>query len=288
MTSLFVNRLTTLDFSYFCPVRGLVGETWIVDAILTGELNDQGMVFDFGHVKKQIKSLLDALSDHKLLIPVLHSDIEVVVTGDRIVVQLFSSRGAYIECKAPAKAVFLIDADVITPDTVTPILERALINMLPDNVSRISLQLYPEAIDGAYYHYSHGLKKHSGDCQRIAHGHRSKIIITVDGIRSCELESVWSKRWQDIYIATEEDLLETYNKDNYIYHRFGYTSTQGYFELTIESIYCYFINTDSTVELLAEHAARRLAAENSGSEIQVTAYEGLDKGAISKIACHKV
>ncbi|MET4693210.1 6-carboxytetrahydropterin synthase [Endozoicomonas lisbonensis] len=283
MTALFVNQLTTLDFSFLSPERGVVGETWLADVVLYGDLDEQGMVFDFGHVKKQVKASLDFLADHRLLVPVAHSSIQVNSTGDRLDVTMDSSAVGTINCKAPAQAMLLVDAEQITTDVLTPILEKALLSELPDNVKNVKLRLYSESIEGAYYHYSHGLKKHLGDCQRIAHGHRSAIQIHVNGERDQLLEKGWAKKWHDIYIATTEDLLDCFEQNGHRYNRFGYTSDQGYFELTIAEHLCYLIDTDTTVELLAQHIAAEISkALPDNSDLQVTAYEGLNKGSIAR------
>ena len=283
MTALFVNQLTTLDFSFLCPERGVVGETWLADVTLYGDLDEQGMVFDFGHVKKQVKASLDYLADHRLLVPVANPSIEVESNQDRLDVTMTSAKTGLLNCKAPAQAILLVDSEQITTEGLTPVLEKALLSELPDNVTAVKLKLYSESIDGDYYHYSHGLKKHLGDCQRIAHGHRSAIQIHVNGHRETALEKQWATLWQDIYLATREDLLNQFEKAGRLFNQFGYTSDQGYFELTIASDLCYLIETDTTVELLAQHIASTIAETlPENSEIQVTAYEGFNKGAIAK------
>lgn len=66
---LFVRDLTVIDASYLCEARGMVGESWILDVVMSGELNEMSMVLDFSRVKKQIKQIVDEYVDHRLIVP---------------------------------------------------------------------------------------------------------------------------------------------------------------------------------------------------------------------------
>jgi hypothetical protein len=110
----------------------------------------------------------------------------------------FSSKQGDYFLQSPLSAFAKIDAKQIDIASVTTHLTTIILAELPKNVQGLTLNLRPEKIDGAYYHYTHGLKLHDGNCQRIAHGHRSKIHIYKNGQRSVALEEVWSLRWQDI------------------------------------------------------------------------------------------
>src|SRR5690606_35075017 len=138
-----------------------------------------------------------------------------------------------------------------------------------DSVETLALSFETETIDGAYYHYSHGLKKHAGNCQRIAHGHRSRIEVFSNGERSPEQESLWAERWRDIYIGTHEDLDDKPVINGVDYYTFTYRAAQGDFSLTLPRRCCYLIDADSTVENLAQHILATTAREQPGQSWRV-------------------
>lgn len=284
---LFVNDLTVIDFSYLCTKRGMVGESWIVDLTLHGELDEQNMVLDFGKVKKQVKRIIDDTVDHKLVIPseFSGSKIEHVENTDYIRVEFIDDVGQRIAISSPQDAYCFIDSSDITMDDVITHLASVIKPQLPDNVKKVELSLRPEEISGFYYHYTHGLKKHDGNCQRIAHGHRSKIQIFENGMKSPRLEKLYSSRWEDIYVATSEDEVNA-NELELItatasQRAFKYESSQGKFEIALESNRIYVMPIDSTVELIAQYLAEKLKSENPNNEYRVVAYEGVAKGAIA-------
>ncbi len=286
MTRLFVNRLTVIDCSYLDPDRGLLGESWLVDLELEGSLDDQGMVVDFGLVKRRVKQTIDERFDHRLLLPGRYPGIRIEDADGRRLVHFIDHKGFEILHRSPTDAVCAIDAETVTPEALERAITAVLAPQLPRNVAQVRVRIRAELIDGAFYRYSHGLQHHDGNCQRIAHGHRSRIEILRDGARSPALETVWATRWRDCYIATRSHLQAELTRGGIAYLRFGYEGSQGRFELELPRSRCYLIDHESTVENLACHVAERLGADEPGHQLLVRAFEGVDKGAVASAGPH--
>ncbi len=280
MQALFVDNLTVIDFAYFHPKRGIVGESLILDVELFGELNEEGMLFDFSFVKKRIKSCVDNLVDHKLLIARQQANVTIEETPQQLHLSLTTEDGDRFEHISPHQAVYLIDSESVTAKSIADVIRDEIKSILPDNVTKIELNLRPEDIKGDFYHYSHGLKKHFGDCQRIAHGHRSVIEVWENDQFSTKWSSHIAELWQDIYLATKEDIKSEQVIDGIDYWQFEYHANQGLFQLTIAKHRCYLIETDTTVELIADYLANYLKNQSPASTFKVKAFEGVDKGAI--------
>lgn len=287
---LFVKDLTVIDSSYLCPNRGVVGQSWIVDVVLHGQLDQQSMVLDFGQVKKRLKAIIDEEVDHKLLVPAEHCATSVI-QGDHDMrwLDFASAGGIHLYC--PAQGLALLATDSITARSVTDYLAGIIPRYLPSNIVKIELALREEDINSACYHYTHGLKKHDGNCQRIAHGHRSMIEVWHAGVRSELFEQRWAERWQDIYLASVEDRTQLKDMhrseaagkvDEQTHYGFSYVSGQGLFELIMPRSAVELIDTDTTVECLAEYLLRETKRwpEVTGP-ITIYAYEGVGKGAIA-------
>lgn len=278
MSTLFVEHLTVIDCAYLDAARGLVGQSWIVDVELEGDLDRQSMVLDFGEVKRRLKRAIDSGLDHTLIVPVQSPELSLAHAGDISELQFRSALGAY-EHRSPTLAITPVDAAAIDEAAVTAHLRTSLAPILPPNVARLDLRLRTEVIDGASYQYVHGLKKHAGQCQRIAHGHRSRIEMRVDGTRDAALEQDIASAWADIYLGTREDLVARANGEL----RFAYSAPEGRFELALPEAHAELLDADTTVERIAEHLAWVGAARLPGKTVEVRAYEGVMKGAVGRI-----
>ncbi len=278
MTCLFVEQLTVIDCAYLDAVRGLVGQSWIVDIELEGALDEQSMVLDFGAVKKRLKRAIDDSADHRLLVPLQDPRLRLQqLPGDMVALRYDAASGA-IDHRSPALALALIDATIITPEAVANDLQPLLQDAVPATVSALRLTLRQEHIEGASYHYVHGLKKHDGACQRIAHGHRSRLEVRIDGQRDPGLEQLIATHWTDIYLGTRSDVIA--HREGRLH--FAYAAREGHYELTLPESRCDLLDGDTTVEAIAGHLATRLAALRPGCPLEVRAYEGVMKGAIAR------
>ena len=104
-----------------------------------------------------------------------------------------------------------------------------------------------------------------------------------------ESQQYWADRWADIYIATREDEIAYSDRklkgqvsNEADYYCFAYESSQGYFELLIPKSECEVIETDSTVECLAQYLLEEQKKRTPDGVCQVIAYEGVGKGATVK------
>lgn len=273
---LFVDNLTHVDFSYLHPQRGLMGESWEAQLILEGKLDAQGMICDFGVVKKRIKTWLDANLDHMLVVAEGMPALKINQGNGQTQVHWTYPSGEMFECSAPDQAIALLPIAEIQQQAVARWCEDQLLALFPEQVEVIQVIFVAEQIDTAFYHYSHGLQQHTGNCQRIAHGHRSKIQIRVDHKRRQDLEQYWSQQFEDIYLGSREHLVR--ESDEHM--TFSYIAPQGAFELVLPSQRCYLMDTETTVEQIAQHLADQVREEFPASHIEVRAYEGVGKGAI--------
>ncbi|MCI5050050.1 MAG: 6-carboxytetrahydropterin synthase [Rickettsiales bacterium] len=278
---LFVDNLTVIDCSYLHPKYGVEGESWICDVVLTGKLDEQSMVMDFGHVKKQIKRAIDASVDHALLVP-MKSDYLSWEVGAQPTLKWQLKGGGAVTHSSPEEALCRLDAEEISIESVTRFLEQHLMDVVQDTVEKVEVTLRTENIEGPYYHYSHGLKKHDGNCQRIAHGHRSKIEVWRDGELDKRSMEMIANAWHHIYVVSEDDITEQQSVGGVEMVLSSYQSEQGAFSLTVPSSLCAIIPCDSTVECIAEYWLHRLSEKTPDATFIVKAYEGVQKGAIAR------
>ncbi|QEM91005.1 isocitrate dehydrogenase [Kosakonia radicincitans] len=286
---LFVNNLTVVDCSILNPETGMVGDSFIVDVILEGGLNSEGMVMDFSLVKKTVKRKLDNMADHVLIVPVANNNININQSGLNVDVALLLP-GGLTKCfiSGPAESFLLINAPAVSQEGLEQLLEKHLMPELPTEIKGIKVKLRREAIIGESYQYSHGLKKHSGNCQRIAHGHRSAIYIYVDGQRNQHWENYWGGKWNNCYLVTEEDIspVEHLSPRARAYWHQGliassYRGSQGYFEAMTLKGDTDILPCDTTVESLALFIKSTMHSFLPDAAIEVHAFEGVGKGAIA-------
>lgn len=271
---LFVEHLTVIDSAYLHAEHGIVGESWIVDVALLGDLDPQSMVMDFAHVKKQLKAALDNSLDHTLIVPAQSPNLKII-EGESLTLDFTFGNGETLQHVSPKEAVTLVPMAEIRNDLLQQWVQQKLMAVVPSNVTNVEVTLRHEDETPPHYHYAHGLKKHDGNCQRIAHGHRSRIAVWENGTRSEKLEKHIAQQWAHAYLVTNSDVTGNEGANTVL----AYTSAQGRFRLSYPTARCHFMETDSTIECIAAHLAGMLKMQSPANSYKVRAYEGVHKGA---------
>ena len=206
---LFIKELDILDCAIFCEKHGIIGSSWHVNIEIEGELDENGFVYDFSHTKKLVKETLKKTLDHALIIPSNHDSISLE-TIDGITNLSISQNAESWTYTAPKAAIFQVDSKTVNAETVAIAAERAVLANLPKTVKDVKIELVEETItdNSPVFRYTHGLPNHQGLCQRLFHGHRSKIIVLENGEKSLEKEMLIAKEWfgQNIHIAEPSQL----------------------------------------------------------------------------------
>ncbi|CAN0522149.1 unnamed protein product, partial [Ectocarpus sp. 12 AP-2014] len=224
--------------------------------------------------KPWIKRTLDDGLDHTLLVPTQAPGISVTDCPEGI--RIRTTTPYPMDVRGPKEAFSLLPWHSITLEAVAEHLSHQLTEQRPTNVDRVTLILSEEAIDGAAYGYSHGLKRHAGNCQRIAHGHRSRLHIWQQNTRQPQLEQQWASWLDNRYLLEQADIAEQSHETLTC----RYQAAQGTFSLTLPQRLCTVLPGPTTVENIAVWLAEEVATK-SNTATRIQAFEGVNKGAIA-------
>lgn len=269
--SLFLRRFTILDFARVVD-GDFHGESVYVDAELHGQLDHRGFLMDFGPVKKLLKAVVDDCLDHRLAV-----DSRATVFGDDGRVRVEGSGWSY---EAPAEAFALIDGCPGVDRNLEEVLRREALEKMPANIRelRFHLQHDPSLEQAPSYRYTHGLKLHEGNCQRLLHGHRNVIEVEIDGSSDPGRARWLADRFADAHFVCRNDLSEAGSSAVV-----SYSAPQGEFAALMPAQRIEALDCEPSVENIAAHALLLLLNRSEipkGSTLTVRAFEGLHKGAV--------
>lgn len=301
--SLFYQNVTVLDYAYWDNDLGPQGNSYIVNVEFFGKCDKHGILYDFSFAKNKVKEIIDRQCDHRMIIP----KGSVSYKGNRgfISKMIENYNNQLFEYSAPEDAFCEVIDSVVNKDSLIALIKNRVMNEMPKNIENIELELLEEKnCDGSiFFNYTHGLKEHLGNCQRLFHGHKNTIKVLVDNKRRKDLEkrlvedyllggakTVHFVYWENV--VNKKELLKIISEDGPINKVGGkyknlpsvqikYRGTQGEFQASLPGDLAFFIPIESTVENLSRYFAdivRGMVDKNN--QVTVHAFEGIGKGAI--------
>ncbi len=296
--SLFYDHVTVLDYAYLDDHRGPVGNSLIVDVEFIGKTDHEGILYDFSYAKKKVKEIIDRDCDHRLVVP---KGLLKTKGNYSELNYTFGFNNDALNYKAPNQAFCEIPHSYVSYENLKSYLEEVILKEMPKNVLAIKLKFREEvnADNNVYFHYTHGLKDHYGNCQRLIHGHRSTLKVLINGVRSAAAEedlcfNYFSQNIHFVFwenVVNKDEIMKAMKEkkvvgrlDNVSSVHLKYKGNQGNFEMTIPAFCCYILQVETTVENLAIHFGHLVKSKlNKNDQVQAFGYEGIAKGAISTL-----
>lgn len=296
--SLFYKNVTVLDYAYLDDHRGVVGDALKVHVEFVGKTDEEGVVYDFSYAKKKVKEIIDRDCDHRLCVP--KNLVEKVGANRLKFTYTFGLSDMPMTYECPAEGICELPSFHVNKATIATHLENLILAEMPETVSAIKITLEDEDLpEGkASFHYTHGLKEHYGNCQRLFHGHKNTVDVFVNGKQRADLEdwlandlfknSIHFCKWENVQNKEEiEELLKAKSPQGRHAQiprvEIAYTSGQGEFKGSLPGNEVFFMTEESTVENLSMLFARLIKSKVGEKDITVRAYEGVAKGAISTL-----
>lgn len=276
--TLFYKALTVLDAATLDPLQGLMGQSWYVDVALTGSTDDESVVADFSKIKNKIKKIIDDQIDHRLILEgALVNEIE---QNGRLDFSFGSNTSYRIQYQAPMEAYCLLPYGYDEKSLET-YMATVIKNEMPENIKQVEVTLRSENFP-EMFHYTHGLKQHYGNCQRLFHGHKNTIEIWKNGSRELqwEKELVQQVFRGNIHFAFAENMITKTDKPDGMLE-LEYTSSQGKYWSLIPANQVFIMPCETTVENIASFFAQWVKEKwgKPSDKVMVVAYEGIGKGA---------
>ena len=297
--TIFINDVTKVDCALFDPSLGIIGQSWHLDLKVTGQLDQNGFVYDFSHLKKLVRTTLKSTLDHALVIPIKSQAITYKDGQDQECWNLESrpirsDKKRIWSYRCPSGAVFPCRAKALTGSDIEGEILKSLRHRLPGGISDVKVLLREESVDTtvAMFRYTHGIVGHDGLCQRIFHGHRSRIEVYIAEERRPDFEhyivrDVWNRY---IHIATPEQFKDACpfqpgqmgrGVDS---HTLRYEGSLGYYEAEIPGERLFIVEQETSIECITRQLALLIKQEEKTKEaVRVVCYEGIDKGGMAVI-----
>ncbi len=296
--SLFMRDVTRIDCAIWDPARGMIGESWYMDVELTGALDENGFVYDFSHLKQLLRQVSKTSLDHSLLIPIGNSNVQYAESNGNQVWRLKTTPKApepsFIwEYRCPKGAVFGINSVALKKSAAEVEFAKLMKHRLPPSIQAIKVKLRKEDAEptAAFFRYTHGISGHGGLCQRLFHGHRSRVEIFVGDDRRPDLEHYVARNLlgSEVHIATPSQItsgpyevgrrLNTHEPLT-----LSYDSTLGHYEASIPSNRVFVVEQETSIECITHQIAMHLRQTMPDRDpIAVWCYEGIDKGAVVRL-----